>query len=273
MILFPNAKINLGLNIVRKRPDGYHDIETVFYPIPLCDVLEMVESQDDNSTLTTHGRVIDCEPERNLVMKAYRKLCGIFEVPPMDIYLEKIIPDGAGLGGGSSDASSVLMMINEMCNLNQPNEKLAQIASELGADCPFFIYNKPLLATGIGNVFEPICVSLAGKTLLLIKPAVHVPTALAYSKVTPRESSVSLQEVLAQPISEWKNRLKNDFENSVFAEFPSLLHIKEQLYEGGAQYASMSGSGSSLYGIFDSVNMAERIKENFKDCETFVMKL
>lgn len=273
MIKFPNAKINLGLNIVNRRPDGYHDIETIFYPIALQDVVEIVPAKGKESTLTTYGRPIDCPVEKNLVMKAYRALEKDFNLPPVDIYLHKNIPDGAGLGGGSSDAASVLHILNEMFNLNIAKHDLAARAVRLGADCAFFIYNEPMMATGIGDVLSPVEVNLHGKTLLLVKPDVSVPTAEAYSKVTPQKSDTELTAIINTPVDSWQNTLKNDFEPSVFATHPELAEIKAEIYAAGACYASMSGSGSSIFGIFDSANMAENAKKRFSEMNVYVINL
>ena len=273
MIKFPNAKINLGLNIVNRRADGYHDLETVFFPIALTDIVEIVEAKGNESTLTTSGREVNCPVEKNLVMKAYRSLEKDFNLPPVDIHLHKNIPDGAGLGGGSSDAASVLLILNEMFSLGISQADLAARAAKLGADCAFFIYNTPMMATGIGDILSPINVNLSGKTLLLIKPDVSVPTAEAYSKVTPKPSETPIEDILSQPIESWKNLLKNDFEPSVFFAHPELADIKEKIYNLGAAYASMSGSGSSIFGIFESANMAEVAKESFSEMNAYVINL
>lgn len=273
MIKFPNAKINLGLNIVNRRQDGYHDIETIFYPIALQDVVEIVPAKGNESTLTTYGRPINCPVEKNLVMKAYRSLEKEFNLSPVDIYLHKNIPDGAGLGGGSSDAANVLLILNEMFDLNLSKHELATRAARLGADCAFFIYNSPMKATGIGDILEPVEVPLKGKYLLLVKPEVSVPTAEAYSKVVPMPSEQDLEDLMKTPIEAWHNVLKNDFEPSVFANYPTLATIKNKIYSLGAVYASMSGSGSSIFGIFDSVNMAEKAKTAFKEMNVYVINL
>ena len=273
MIRFPNAKINLGLNIVNRRPDGYHDIETVFYPIALNDIVEIVPAKGPVSTLTTSGRPVDCPVEKNLVMKAYRAMEQEFSLPPVDIYLHKNIPDGAGLGGGSSDAANAMLIINEMFSLNLSPQQLASRAARLGADCAFFIYNTPMTATGIGDILSPTTVHLSGHSLLLIKPEVSVPTALAYSRVTPAPSETPITDILAMPVSQWKNLLKNDFEPSVFAAHPSICHIKQQIYDSGALYASMSGSGSSVFGIFENAIMAENAKSLFPHTCAYVINL
>lgn len=259
MIKFPNAKVNLGLNIVSKRADGYHDIETVFYPINLTDVLEVVPAKGDDATLTTYGRHIDCPVEKNLVMKAYRLMQREFNAPAVDIYLTKIIPDGAGLGGGSADAAFTMLAVNEIFNLKVPKAHLAQLAATIGADCPFFIYNEPMLATGIGDRLISVDFSLKGYRMLLVKSdEISVPTALAYSRVTPKPSDMPITDILHRPISEWQGMLNNDFEPSVFAAFPQLAEVKSEMLNQGAAYAAMSGSGSSIFGIFDSANMADK---------------
>ena len=273
MISFPNAKINLGLNIVERRADGYHNLETVFYPIGLTDVLEIVPAQGDESTLSIYGNPVDCPVEKNLVMKALRLMQHHYHVPEVDIYLYKHIPDGAGLGGGSSDASNTMLMLNEMFNLGVEREVLARHAATLGADCPFFIYNQPMMATGIGDVLSPIELTLSGLHLLLVKPDVSVPTKVAYSRVTPAPSTSELASDLSTPVIHWQESVKNDFEPSVFAAYPELAQVKQAIEEGGALYASMSGSGSSIFGIFDNVNMAEKLKGKFPKATSYVIAL
>ena len=261
MIVYPNAKVNLGLDIVRRRADGYHDISTVFYPIGVTDILEVVPARGGDATLTTYGRHIDCPVEKNLVMRAYRLMQREFAAPPVDIYLTKIIPDGAGLGGGSADAAFTMLAVNELFALGVPQQELARLAATIGADCPFFIYNRPMSASGIGDRLADVPVSLKGYRMLLVKPDdISVPTKLAYSRVTPREPEVVVTEIVARPLAEWQGLLKNDFEPSVFAAFPRLATLKERIMESGAVYAAMSGSGSSVFGIFDSANMAESDK-------------
>ena len=254
MLLFPNAKINLGLNVVEKRDDGYHNIETVFYPIGLSDVLDVQVSEScSDYSFSASGIPIDGDPENNLIVKAYRLLRSQYQFPPIDISLAKQIPFGAGLGGGSSDAAFMLKALNKMFELKITPKKLEKIASLIGADCPVFIKNKPVFATGIGNVFTPIKLSLKGYFLLLVKPDIHVSTPEAYSLVVPEKSEISLLELIQKPIAEWKDLIKNDFEKSVFANHPEIEKIKNDLYGMGAEYASMSGSGSSVYGIFKTV--------------------
>jgi len=264
MLTYPNAKINLGLNVVEKRPDGYHNIETIFYPIGLSDVLQVEVSETcTDYSFSSSGILIDGDPEDNLIVKAYHLLRSGYQFPPIDISLIKQIPFGAGLGGGSSDAAFMLKTLNEMFQLKITPGRLEKIAAKLGADCPVFIKNKPVFATGIGNIFTPIKLSLKGYFLLLVKPDIHVSTPVAYSMIEPQKPEISLSELIYKPISEWKNVIKNDFEKSVFASHPEIKSIKNQLYDAGALYASMSGSGSSVYGIFESIPPKT---DDFKDC-------
>lgn len=253
MILFPNAKINLGLHITEKRSDGYHNLETLFYPIPLQDALEvhpLPADSDQPYLLHTSGVEVAGAAADNLVVKAYLLLRQTFDLPPIEIHLFKQIPSGAGLGGGSSDAAFMLKLLNERFELNQTAEQLEALAATLGADCAFFIRNQPTFASGIGNIFSPVSLSLAGYQLLLIKPAIFVSTRDAFAQITPQPPLHSLQEVITQPISSWKELLINDFEKSVFPQFPLIGALKEELYQQGAIYASMSGSGSSVFGLF-----------------------
>lgn len=273
MILFPNAKINLGLDILRKREDGYHDIETVMYPIPWCDILEIVPAQGTETTLTTSGREVNCPPEKNLVMKAYRALAQKAPLPPVDIYLRKIIPDGAGLGGGSADAAFTLRGLNELFALGYSDLELAEIAAGIGADCPFFIYNRPMLCTGTGTDMRPINVNLTGMTIAVVKPEVSVPTAKAYSKTHPAVPPVSIEEIIATPVRLWQNAHKNDFEPSVFPEYPAIASVKETLIESGALYTAMSGSGSSVFGLYDADILADSLSPVLSGCQIFVAKL
>ncbi|MBQ9556320.1 MAG: 4-(cytidine 5'-diphospho)-2-C-methyl-D-erythritol kinase [Muribaculaceae bacterium] len=273
MITFPNAKINLGLNIVERRPDGYHNIETVFYPIPLTDVLEIVPAVNGVTSLTCYGNSVDCPVEKNLVFKSYKLLQDQYDLPPVAMHLYKHIPDGAGLGGGSSDAAHALKMLNQMFGLRIGDADLAAMAAKLGADCAFFIYNRPMMATGIGDRLSPVDIDLAGKTLLLVKPPVGVDTRTAYSRVVPQQPAAALLDTIARPVASWDGLLVNDFEPSVFAALPQLWLIKARLLDAGAQYAAMSGSGSTVFGIFDSDKLAEPLADTFADCVTFVLHL
>lgn len=258
MVRFPNAKINIGLNIINKRDDGFHNIETVFYPIGLSDILEINISNDqitfENTGLTIENKRL----ESNLCFKAYQELQKNFSLNPVNIHLHKIIPFGAGLGGGSSNASFTLKEINSLMKLNLSEKTLLNYAEKIGSDCPFFIINKPSLATEKGNILTPINLSLKGYYLVLIFPRVHINTAKAYSEIIPAKPEKKLSDLIKLPIETWKNLIKNDFEDSVFKNHPELRKIKEKLYSKGAIYASMSGSGSSIFGIFES-------KINLKD--------
>ncbi len=252
MIVFPNAKINIGLNILRRRPDGYHDLETVMYPIPWRDVLEIVPGRSGCDTLTCTGRPVDCPPEKNLVMKAVKALRGVAEFPPVDIFLEKIIPDGAGLGGGSADAAFAITAIDSLFSLGLPRRLMAEVAAGIGADCPFFIYNEPALCTGTGTTMTHIPVKFpAGAWIAVVKPDVSVSTKEAYAGVTPRGDSPAIAPVLEEcPPEEWQGRVRNGFEDSIFPAHPEIASIKEELLRQGAVYAAMSGSGAAVYGVF-----------------------
>lgn len=252
MITFPNAKINLGLNIVEKRPDGYHNLETIFYPIPLQDALEITpwEGDERKYKLAQSGIQIAGDDEHNLVVKAYKLLDSLYNLPPIEINLLKHIPSGAGLGGGSADAAFMLCMLNQHFQLNIPNEQLEVYAAQLGADCAFFVENKPTFAEGIGNIFSPIELSLKGYKLLLVKPDIFVSTRDAFAQIKPKRPSISLKEVAKMPVEAWKTYMVNDFEESVFPQFPAITDIKAKLYDMGAIYASMSGSGSSVFALF-----------------------
>lgn len=274
MVVFPNAKINLGLNILSRRPDGYHDISSVIYPVGWTDILEIVPAKGGNTTLTVSGRHVDCPPESNLVMKAYRALNEIKSLPPVDIYLRKIIPDGAGLGGGSSDAAFTLSALNSLFSLRISKDRLAEIAGLLGADCPFFIYNTPMFAEGTGTTLSALPVpQVHGNTILIIKPDIHISTARAYSGVTPRHPKVPITEIIANDIELWKGNLVNDFEKSLKSDYPEFEEIKQSLYDHGAVYASLSGSGSAVYGIFRNAKMTEEARKLFDGMTTFICQL
>lgn len=274
MIAFPNAKINLGLDITDRRPDGYHNLVTVFYPVAWRDILEIVPSVSGADTLTVSGRGCDCPPEKNLVMKAVRTLRSICDIPPVDIYLRKVIPDGAGLGGGSSDAAFTLRMLRDMFNPDLSDKTLATVASGIGADCPFFIYNRPMAATGIGNRLEPIeILALLDKWIAVVKPPVSVSTKEAYAAIRPATPTNDLREIVSrEPLSRWQGVVKNDFEPSVFPAFPIIAEVKQRLYDLGAVYASMSGSGASVFAIFDNDSLSDTLRSEFSGCETFMTK-
>jgi 4-diphosphocytidyl-2-C-methyl-D-erythritol kinase len=248
MICFPNCKINPGLFIIEKRQDGYHNIETLFCPVPLCDVLEVVEG--DKNEFTISGIAVPGGSESNLVIKAYEMLKKRYDLPCVKIHLHKVIPTGAGLGGGSSNAAFMIKLLDEVFSLQMSKEQMRDVAGMLGSDCSFFIENKSVFATGRGDVFENVGIDLSNYFLLLVKPAVHISTPYAYSLVEPRPAPFDLRKIDVTKISEWRNYVENDFEKPVFAIYPELKGIKEKLYELGAVYAAMSGSGSALYGIF-----------------------
>lgn len=267
MITFPNAKINLGLNIVEKRPDGYHNLETIFYPINLQDALEVTRRENNDKEYTLHisGSPLEGEPEDNLVVKVYKLLKKDYPgLLPVDIHMYKHIPAGAGLGGGSSDAACMIKLLNDKFSLGLSTERMEEYAVKLGADCAFFIRNKPVFATGIGNLFEPVELSLKGYHIILIKPDIFVSTRDAFAEIKPVRPAVSLKEIVKQPMETWKNSMKNDFEDSVFKKFPEIAAIKDELYDLGAVYAAMSGSGSSVYGIFKAP--IENVEDKFCGC-------
>lgn len=267
MITFPNAKINLGLNIVEKRPDGYHNLETIFYPINLQDALEVTRRENNDKEYTLHisGSPLEGEPEDNLVVKAYKLLKKDYPgLLPVDIHMYKHIPAGAGLGGGSSDAACIIKLLNDKFSLGLSTERMEEYAVKLGADCAFFIRNKPVFATGIGNLFEPVELSLKGYHIILIKPDIFVSTRDAFAEIKPVRPAVSLKEIVKQPMETWKHSMKNDFEDSVFKKFPEIAAIKDELYDLGAVYAAMSGSGSSVYGIFKVP--IENVEDKFCGC-------
>jgi 4-diphosphocytidyl-2-C-methyl-D-erythritol kinase len=260
MITFPNCKINLGLNIVNRRTDGYHDLETVFYPVTgLHDALEVTiannSEKEKSYSLQQYGNALDCDADKNLVVKAYLLLKEAFpSIPPIDISLLKHIPSGAGLGGGSADAAFMLKLLNDLFELQLSTEQLERYAAQLGADCAFFIQNQPTFATGIGDVFTPINLSLKGYQIIIVKPNVFVSTKEAFAHIQPKRPAESIPNILQSPINEWRHHLVNDFEASIFPQHPEIEALKCQLYDNGAVYASMSGSGSSVFGIFNPQN-------------------
>ena len=268
MIVFPDCKINLGLHILNKREDGFHNLATVFYPLPLTDAFEIIRDNDpdDKETvrLSLTGNAVDGNAADNLCVKAYELLKkGFPELPHVRMHLHKAIPMGAGLGGGSADASFALRLLNDKFQLNLSNEQLINYAVQLGSDCPFFILNKPCLASGRGEILEPVNLSLSGYQLLLIYPGIHVSTGWAFSQLNSSSSVVTcqsakgqrnLKDTISQNPETWRNELTNDFEKPVFFNYPELREIKEELYRLGAIYAAMSGSGSSLFGLFKKSN-------------------
>lgn len=278
MITFPCAKINLGLNVVSKREDGYHNIETVFYPIPLFDALEINTMNEmfpsaSSCDLKITGNTIECNETDNLVIKAYNILAAEYNIPRIHIHLQKNIPSQAGLGGGSSDAAYMLRVLNDCFNLQIDNNLLRRYAAKIGADCAFFITSTPAFATGIGENLNEIDINskLKDSYIAIIKPNVSVSTKIAYSMITPMQPKKSCMEIIKQPIETWKDELANDFENPVFACHPELLDIKNQLYDMGAIYAQMSGSGSAFFGIFKS--KPENIDKTFPQYYKTILKL
>lgn len=267
MLTFPDAKINLGLNIISKRPDGYHDIETVMFPVPSHDILEIVEATDGHDSLHCSGRPVDCPMEKNLVCKALKKMRERYPIPPVSIYLDKQTPDGAGLGGGSADAAYTFRLLNELFSLGATCEEMARMAAEIGADCPFFIYDRPMLCTGTGTDLTPIDLQLpAALWILIVKPAVSVPTREAYAGVTPRKPTETIAGILKSPVEQWQGKLSNDFEVSVFARYPRIANLKQQILDSGAIYASMSGSGSAVFGLFKHKPQLTGNKPFGEDC-------
>jgi len=255
VVLFPNAKINLGLNIIRKRPHGYHDIETVFFPVAIRDALEVIKAEGDNKggevQYSCSGIPLTGKQEDNLCLKAYALLKRKFpQLPATKIHLHKAIPAGGGLGGGSADGAFTLNLLTQKFALGLSREQLLDYALQLGSDGPFFIMNRPCFAAGRGEVLEPVSMDLSGYKLVIVNPGIHVSTAEAFSLLKPLLPSKSIKEIILQPIETWKDELRNDFEEPVFKKHPSIQAIKMRLYESGAIYASMTGSGSTVYGVF-----------------------
>jgi 4-diphosphocytidyl-2-C-methyl-D-erythritol kinase len=261
MITFPNAKINLGLAVTARRPDGYHDLQTVFYPLAeVCDALELVRRSEPGITLHQSGLAVDAPAADNLVCRAFELLRADYDLPGVDVWLNKQIPFGAGMGGGSADAAFMLRMLNDEFALGLSLEQLEGYAARLGADCPFFCRNTPVYAEGTGNLFSPVALSLSGMWIVVVKPPFGVSTREAFGGIVPRAmlseaaraELCDVREVVeTMPVGAWRGRLVNDFETTVFRHHPRLALIKEELYARGALYASMSGSGSTIFGIFD----------------------
>ncbi len=263
MVSFPNCKINLGLNVTNKRSDGYHSIETLFYPVAWEDALEIIRTDNTESTsyvsFTNSGIPVAGDPSDNLCVKAYQLLKKDFpQLPAVNIHLHKVIPMGAGLGGGSADGSFTLKMLAHLFSLEISEEKLVDYALSLGSDCPFFILNKPVFAEGRGEKMTMIPFDLSSYDMVIIHPGIHVPTSEAFRGVVPKEPEQSIKEIIQLPIKEWKGQLVNDFTPSVFAKYPAIADIEAALYQSGALYASLSGSGSAVYGIFE-----KKSKRNF----------
>lgn len=286
MVVFPNCKINIGLYITNKRSDGYHNIETVFYPLPWYDALEIlpltstvqqniasfnqvkINYQTDDIVFAQSGLDIEGSATDNLCIKAFYLLKNIYSFPPVFMHLHKIIPSGAGLGGGSSDAAFVLKTLAKVFSLHITNIELEQLALMLGSDCPFFIQNKPCVASSRGEQMQPIVLDLNNYTWVLINPNIHISTAGAFAQIISHHTTIDIQNIVQQPIANWKALLSNNFEKSVFEKFPSIKEIKDILYDKGALYASLSGSGSTVYGIFPA-----NIKLNFSFPSNYIVKV
>jgi 4-diphosphocytidyl-2-C-methyl-D-erythritol kinase len=249
MVAFPPCKINLGLHIISKRPDGFHDLETCFYPVPWTDILEIIPASE--LSFTCSGTAIPGKAEDNLCLRAYHLLKANFDIAPVKIHLHKIIPTGAGLGGGSSNAAHSLRLLNTIFNLSLPIEQLKNYASKLGSDCSFFIQDSPMLGSGKGEILSEIEVNLKGFYLVIAKPPIHVSTQQAYAGAVPQLPPLKIRDILQQPVASWKDLLKNDFEVSIFKQHPAIAEIKNKFYALGAVYASMSGSGASVFALFE----------------------
>ncbi len=268
MIDFPNCKINLGLHVFEQRADTYHPLETVFFPVPVRDALEFVKAPENNlhTNIQFYGLPIAGDEQNNLVYKAWKLLHDNYGIGPVNGALLKKIPMGAGLGGGSSDGAFALKILNTLFELNLSQETLLALALKLGSDCPFFILNKPVFASSRGEIMQPIAINLKGYHLVLVHPNIHISTANAFAMVPKRKISEmgQLMPIVNGPIEQWKNQLSNDFELALFPQFPELETIKNQLYEMGAVYAAMTGSGSTLFGLFKQTIQAKRVFTNYE---------
>ncbi len=252
MITYPNAKINIGLNVVEKRADGFHNIESIFYPVfDVHDILEVIESDENNIEFSSTGIEIPGDIELNLCLKAYHLLKEDFPIPSVKIHLHKMIPIGAGLGGGSSDAAFMLLSLNDIFDLGLTTSQLIDYARKLGSDCAFFIENRPVYAFNKGDEFEQIELDLSDYDVWVDCPEIHIGTGEAYAGIVANTSKTNLMELIKTPISNWRNKIKNDFENSIFPNYPQIAALKEEMYKNGAIYAAMTGSGSAVYGIFN----------------------
>lgn len=269
MTVYPNAKINIGLYITERRPDGYHNLETVFFPIKLADELSITPNTSNECHFSLQGLPIDGASTDNLIVKTFRLFQENFQIGGVDIDFQKNIPMGAGLGGGSSDAAFTAKELNRIFHLGLTHIQLRNLVKKLGADCPFFIDNQPAYAEGIGDILSPITLSLEGYHLLLVKPDIHVSTAEAYRNITPKASCIDLPSYLAKtPVERWKDCVNNDFEQSIFPSHPELAQIKQQIYDEGALYAAMSGSGSTLFGIFKEQPNVMPFEQHFTFTQT-----
>ncbi|MCB2221226.1 MAG: 4-(cytidine 5'-diphospho)-2-C-methyl-D-erythritol kinase [Bacteroidetes bacterium] len=263
MICFPNAKINLGLSVIKKRPDGFHAVETVMVPAGLSDILEVIKAPDGKLNFVISGQMITGDPESNLVMKAWDIMQSEFNLPPVHIQLHKVIPSGAGLGGGSADAAEMIKLCNRLFSLDLDAKKMEDLVRPLGSDCPFFIHNQSALATGRGDELQPITLDLSHYFIVIIKPEIHIQTVEAYSWIHPAHKEKTLIEFVNLQPWQWKKYLVNDFEKPVFQHYPEIQMIRDKLYDKGAIYASLTGSGAAVYGIFEK---PMNLKKDFSDC-------
>lgn len=254
MIRFSNCKINIGLQVINRRSDGFHDIQTVFYPVKfLSDAVEIIETNSETDQYFFTGINIDEPISGNLCHKAIQLLRKDYRFPSVELHLHKIVPMGAGLGGGSADATTTLMLVNDFFNLKIERDRLWGYASQLGSDCAFFLHQNPQLGEGRGNELKSIDLDLSSKKLLIVKPDIHISTAQAYQNIIPNPNRDSLENITSLPLGEWKDFVENDFETTIFKAHPAIARLKRQLYDAGAVYAQMSGSGAACFGIFESV--------------------
>lgn len=265
MISFPTVKINLGLQVIHKRTDGFHDIQSVFYPLPLNDILEILPDPSGTGVnFSISGIPVPGSTEDNICIKAWQLLKKDFpSLPPVKMHLHKMIPPGAGLGAGSADGAFALMMLNTICRLNLSTEQLLHYAASLGSDCPFFIYNSPCYVTGRGENIEPVALDLSGKFIVIINPGIHISTREAFAGIRPAEKAIAPATIIQSDPATWKDKLTNDFEVSVFPNHPAIASLKTLLYKEGAVYASMTGSGSTVYGIFNDVPPAMDFPDSY----------
>ena len=273
MVVYPNCKINIGLRILNKRADGYHNIESVFYPVPVCDILEITRQEgsiENNIIFKSTGIAIPGENQENICVKAYHLINQDYALPAINVHLHKQIPIGAGLGGGSADAAFFIKALNEFEELNLSFGEMHHYAKQIGSDCSFFINNKPALALQKGEVLEPVPLSLKGKYIVIVYPNIHISTAMAYSGVVPNAQGPTIEDLIQQPIGSWKGTIVNAFEEGIVKQFPVVAEIKNQLYVLGAYYASMTGSGSTVYGIFD---IKPELTNNFSNFTVFETQL
>lgn len=268
MLTFPNAKINIGLHITEKRPDGFHNLESCFYPVGWSDALEILPAE--KLSFKSTGIEIPGNPETNLCLKAYHLVKQDFDIAPVMIHLHKVVPIGAGMGGGSADCAFTIKTLNDLFALHLTTEQMENYARQLGSDCAFFIQNHPQYCFGKGDEFAEISLDLSGKFIVLVNPNIHISTAEAYSGVKPTKTAVDLREILQKPVNQWVDSVKNDFENHLLPKYSAIQTIKDQLYQSGAAYASMTGSGSTVFGIFDQ---EIDLKENFAEYSVWQGKM